>query len=251
MRFLRSLHLRQDGSPLIFGLVALAGMVIPLTAILWFTASASNSSQVAQGLSYSTAYSTMSRAFDGPNTTRPDAPGGIILRQNDPSVYADAAQAAAVTNQIASRGTVETRMELVPRSDSAPYRPLSQPLGYQPLVGIVSVPASPEGNRGLIDSQFSGVCAGGYVPNLLLNSEWASCWTDIRARDAGTDHYNKANPVAANGSRSDAWDHYTSGAEAEVAYSMNAGPLGTFRGYRRGVATYGRPCTEGDPDCSQ
>jgi len=251
-------HRRQEGSPLIFGLAAMAFLIIPLCAVLLMTANASNSSQAAQGIAYSVSYATMSRAIDLGQTSSPDSPGGIVLKQNDPQVYAEAEQAVRVASNVSAGGILRDRLTLVPRPDSAPYRDTFAPLNYNPSVGIVNVPAAPEGNRSFVgdvkqqrDGNNDPSCTNGVILNELVGNHYAACWTDLRAKSYPSGDSSTVYPVSAHGGRSSAWDHYASGAEAVVQFSSDNWLFGNLTANRVGVATFGRPCVEGEANCTQ
>lgn len=246
---LKRAHARQDGSPTIFALVAMVGMILPAFAVMWMASNVSNSSQAAQGIAYSTSYASMTRSFNADATAQ--SPGGIVLNQNDPAVYEEAEKAVRVGSYIADVGTVNTQMSLVPRPSATPYQPAGDDTGLQRTVGIVNVPASPELNRLFVGGvAHQSTCAGGQQLNGAAGNI-AACWTDMRAQNWGSGTYDQANPTGSDGGRSGAWDHYASGAEAEVAFSLPTWMFGDFNASRRGVSSYGRPCAAGAADCTQ
>lgn len=257
---LKRLHREQDGGgTLILGLAFLSLLVVPLMGIMWSAAEMTNSSQTANGAAYSVAYGMMNRAVDLQATGSPDARGGVILRQPDSAgdpMFSEAYDVVGVVSQIAQPSQMGNTLALNPVPDKGRYSPTGQPQGYQPPVGLVNVTGSPEANRLSVMKYGATQCSGGWRgdPDVDPDDPPTACWTDFRAQ-----HYfghpdetlGQTDPLHASGVRNSSWDHYASGAEAEVKYSQSFWNLGNVDIIHRGVASFARPCVEGSWNCTQ
>lgn len=239
-------HLRrQDGNITILALALLGFCLVPMLALTIATSQVSNASTQAAGMAFNLAYGAENRAVDVCATQRS---ASVQLKMSDASDPDPGCQARyGVTNsQIMSDLNVISQRQQATAAASSGSQGTTFSTDAVRLFNVGTDPVTARceasGQAASCLPPVNASCNATPGTAMLSGAGVPICWRSSSHDAALAGQYPTLLP---------AWDQFTSGAEAQVRFSVNVPGLGVVAQTRSGSASFGRPCQTGVQHCAQ